>query len=74
MTKECFFFRSEDLTARSRKVEISKAAFAIFCCAGKVPLCNLELSGGEEEQEWDLKNGALLKCKVPGVPGHRGFP
>lgn len=37
--------------------------FAIFCCAGKVPLCNLELSGGKEEQEWDLKKGVLLKSQ-----------
>lgn len=37
--------------------------FAIFCCAGKVPLRNLELSGGKEEQEWDLKKGVLLKSR-----------
>lgn len=46
----------------------------MVCCAGKVPLCNMELSGDKEEQEWDLGNGVLLKCKVPGAPGHQGFP
>lgn len=72
--KECFLFHSDNLTAQSRKVEISKEAFAVFCCAWKVPSHVLELSGGEEDQEWDLKNGGSLKCRAPGAPGHRGFP
>lgn len=40
-----------------------KVAFAIFCGAGKVLLCNSEISGGEEEQVWDLKNRDLSKDK-----------
>jgi len=34
----------------------------------------LELSGGKEEQEWDLKNGTLLKCKAAGAPGAQDSP